>query len=86
MVDPLPHRAHDGSKPAGAIRRAALRSQAMLSFFNRRPGLCSALLVTLAGSALLWFATDMQAKDRALLKACQTGPDPAACMVRLYGR
>ena len=76
--------AHNGCKPEAI--RAALRSQAMLSFFNRRPGICSALLVTIAGSALLWFVTDMQAKDRALLKACQAGPDPAACMVRLYGR
>jgi hypothetical protein len=58
----------------------------MLSFFNRRPGLCSAVIVTLTGSAMLWFVTDLQAQDRALLKACQAGPDPAACMVRLYGR
>jgi hypothetical protein len=58
----------------------------MLSFFSRFPGRCSAVIVTLTGSALLWFVTDMQAEDRALLKTCQAGPDPAACMVRLYGR
>jgi hypothetical protein len=58
----------------------------MLSLFSRFPGRCSALIVTLTGSALLWFVTDLQAQDRALLKACQTGPDPASCMVRLYGR
>ena len=58
----------------------------MLSLFSRRPGLCSAVIVTLTGSAMLWFVTDLQAQDRALLKACQAGPDPAACMVRLYGR
>lgn len=58
----------------------------MLSFFNRRPGLCSALIVTLTGSVMLWFVTDMQAQDRALLKACLAGPEPAACHLRLHGR
>jgi hypothetical protein len=58
----------------------------MLALFSRFPGRCSAVIVTLTGSAMLWFVTDLQAQDRALLKACQAGPDPAACMVRLYGR
>jgi hypothetical protein len=89
VVDPLalgPMMAPSPPERFAGPPSAPLPSPAMLSFFNRRPGLCSALIVTLAGSALLWFVTDMQAQDRALLKACQAGPDPAACMVRLYGR
>jgi hypothetical protein len=55
----------------------------MLSLFIRRPCLVAG---GLAAAALLWLGAALQAQDRALLKACQAGPDPASCMVRLYGR
>ena len=55
----------------------------MLSLFIRRPCLVAG---GLAAAALLSLGAALHAQDRVLLKACQAGPDPAACMVRLYGR
>jgi hypothetical protein len=40
----------------------------------------------LAAAALLSLGAALHAQDRALLKACLAGPDPAACQLRLYGR
>ena len=55
----------------------------MHALFIRRPCLVAG---GLAAAALLSLGAALQSQDRALLKACQSGPEPAACMVRLYGR
>ena len=55
----------------------------MLSLFIRRPCLVAG---GLASAALLSLGAALHAQDRALLKACLAGPEPAACHLRLYGR
>jgi hypothetical protein len=55
----------------------------MLSLFIRRPCLVAG---GLAAAALLSLGAALHAQDRALLKACLAGPEPAACHLRLHGR